>query len=159
MTAFKFGDLNQDRLADLMVLPYDGTARLLTNLDHRSLGQLRIGDVDFSLHNPMGAILDDANMLDLDKDHIMDLVYVSRGIGIYGKDMITVVCGKGVSEFKSSVTFASDIPSSPFSSLRLESLDLNRDGLSDLIMLDDVENKLILFLNSSATGISDWKKR
>ncbi len=148
MTAFQIEDADGNNLQDLLVLPFDGTARLYTSLQE-PLAQQRVVDIDFSGVNEIGGILDDAVITDLDNDGNLDMIYVSRGKGIYGVVMLCVVCGERQGEFRSSVIFPMDRPTSAFANLRLEAIDLNRDGIDDLALVDDYTNELVLFQNTS----------
>ncbi len=156
MTAYETGDVNQDGKEDLLLLPFDGTVRLYTSFNSGAITEERVGDVDFSEVNPIGATLDDAVISDLDKDGIVDLLYVSRGKGVYGVDMISVVCGQQQGEFENTVTFQTNRPKETFSTLRVEQLDLNRDGYDDLVLSDDIAQELVLFINMSRTGVKEW---
>ncbi|MGI6457984.1 MAG: FG-GAP repeat domain-containing protein [bacterium] len=157
MTSYRFGDVDRDGYEDLVILPFDGTVRVYKSSVSDVIKEQRIGDVDFSLYNEIGAILDDAVIQDLDQDKITDLLYSSRGKGIYGVNMISIICGEKVNEFETAVTFPSNKSSETFSDLRMENIDLNRDGRDDLVILDNNAKQLHLFLNESRVSVNQWK--
>ena len=148
MSAFQVRDADGDALHDLLFLPFDGTARLYTSFTE-PLTQNRVVDVDFSGVSELGAIFDDAVITDLDNDHTMDMIYISRKKGSERIVMICVVCGEQPGEFGSSVIFPIDRHSSDHANLRLEAIDIDLDGKEDLAILDDFRNELILLLNTS----------
>ncbi len=148
MSAFQVRDADGNALHDLLILPFDGTARLYTSFAE-PLAQNRVVDVDFSGVSELGAIFDDAVITDLDNDHTMDMIYISRKKGSERIVMICVVCGEQPGEFGSSVIFPIDRHSSDHANLRLEAIDIDLDGKEDLAMLDDFTNELVIFLNTS----------
>ncbi len=144
--AFRVGDADVDGVDDLVVVPFDGSVRLYSTNAENELDFVFIGKMELQ------AIIDDTEISDLDKDGISDLIYVSRGTGIYGVEQISVVCGLAPGEFSSVVTFESDRSTSEFgvfSDLRIEAIDIDNDGREDFVFLDDVSEEMLLFLNHS----------
>lgn len=141
-------DADGDGMDDIIVVPFDGTIRLLTNASGQ-IEQRQIGNLTSN------AIHDAVVVLDLDRDNKRDLLVLSRQTG--GGDsyeQLSVVCGENPGEFKNAVTFVTRRPSSPYSNLRLGSIDLNRDGWEDVVFMDDVAQELVFLTNHSTQGAS-----
>ncbi|MFB3785970.1 MAG: FG-GAP repeat domain-containing protein [bacterium] len=150
MTGFRKRDADGDGLADLFVVPFDGSLRLLSANGSR-FHQSKIARLTER------AIHDDVLVSDLDRDGKNDLMIVSRqSSGGSSYEQISVLCGDNPGEFTEAATFVTDRLSSPFSSLRLGTLDLNRDGWLDIVFLDDFSKELVLLLNTSQTRVPHW---
>nr|HQH72780.1 VCBS repeat-containing protein [bacterium] len=150
MTGFRKRDADGDGRADLFVVPFDGSLRLLSaNGSH--IQESKIARLTER------AIHDDVLVTDLDRDGKNDLMIVSRqSSGGNSYEQLSVLCGDNPGEFTEAATFVTDRISSPFSSLRLGSLDLNRDGWLDIVFLDDFSKELVLLLNTSQTRVPHW---
>ncbi len=73
VSAFRFGDANGDGITDAIVVPFDGSVRMLSLGDENRIEQTIVGNMDVS------AVIDDAAISDLDLDGVQDLVYAVRG--------------------------------------------------------------------------------
>lgn len=150
MTGFRKWDADGDGLPDLFVVPFDGSLRLLSSHSGR-FHQTKIARL------PERAIHDDVLVTDLDRDAKNDLMIISRQrSGGDSYEQLSVLCGENPGEFTDAVTFVTGRRSSPFSSLRLGTLDLNRDGWEDIVFLDDFSKELVLLLNTSQTLVPHW---
>lgn len=150
MVSFKRHDADSDGRTDVIAVPFDGTIRLFS-LGETGLEQSIIGDLGGN------AIHDDILANDLDRDGSKDLLAVSRQTsGGDSYEQLSVVCGENPGEFRNHVTFVTGRIGSPFSKLKLGSLDLNRDGWDDIVFLDDYRKELVLILNVSQSGVLAW---
>ncbi len=151
MTAFRSGNANDDDYDDLLLLPLDGSARLYTSFGAASVEEVRVGDIEFSAVNELGTTLDDALIEDLDRDGIPDLLYASRENGPEGITNVWLsgVCGKELNVFEDALNIEQDIPKQVFTTLRIEMVDLNRDGKQDVALLESFAKQLFLLLNTS----------
>lgn len=153
VSGFTLSDANGDGIPDIVVVPFDGTIRMITYQSHR-LTPVTIGNLgEYAKH-------EDVLIADIDRDGLPDLLVASYPkSGDTRFEQISVVCGEKPGEFKEEVTFFTTRPST-FFPLRLGAIDFNRDGLKDIFLLDIAPREAILFLNQSenATSIPDWRQ-
>lgn len=151
VSGFTFSDANGDGVPDIVVVPFDGTIRMITYQNGR-LTPVTIGSLGENAKH------EDVLTADIDQDGLLDLLVASHPkSGDDRYEQISVVCGEKPGEFKEEVTFQTTRLST-FFPLRLGTIDFNRDGLKDIFFLDMAAREAILFLNQSenATGILDW---
>ncbi|MFB3786305.1 MAG: FG-GAP-like repeat-containing protein [bacterium] len=152
LSGFTLSDANGDGIPDIVVVPFDGTIRMITYQNNR-LTPVTIGNLgEYAKH-------EDVLIADIDLDGLQDLLVASYPkSGDTRFEQISVVCGEKPGEFKEEVTFSTTRPST-FFPLRLGAIDFNRDGLKDIFLLDIAPREAILFLNRSenATSIPDWR--